>query len=246
MSISTHTPVRQRRAQSLPRVVSYAALTLLLAGCSTSPSQDINTGTASSFDPLSYESITGIEPITDSLEQFNLPDVELTEGNLETAFLQAAENSQYVQENAGSVQREDFRDGEFMTYVYSPEAETVTGGYWYLQNDGTSSFGRIFTPLALDSEDYELPISALDKVEEFVDKEFSFISPNIISINFGDIYEFRYTIESGLITQIERIENTEDPDKNPRVFIEYGDTSKTLALANRIQQAVEGSLNSSN
>lgn len=210
---------------------SAAVLALSLTGCA-------NSASGPAFEPNAYQTLRGIEPLSESIEIFNLPSVELEEGRLETAFKQALLNSKYVQENAGSIQREDFRDGEFMTYVYAPEAENIKGGYWYLKNDGTSSYGSINTPLILDSENYELPLMNQDKVEEFVEKEFSLIEDNVIVVNFSGLYEFRYTIESGLITLIEKVEDSEDSKNNPLVYLEYGDTEKTVALSNRIARAI--------
>lgn len=210
---------------------SVAILAISLTGCA-------NGASGPEFEPNAYQTSRGVEPISDSIEKFNLPDIELEEGKLETAFKQALSNSKYVQENAGSIQREDFRDGEFMTYVYAPEVENIKSGYWYLKNDGTSSYGTITTPLTLDSENYELPLMSQDRVEEFVEKEFSLLEDNVIVVNFSGLYEFRYTIESGLITLIEKVEDSQDPKNNPLVYLEYGDTEKTVALSNQIARAI--------
>lgn len=215
----------------LASIGSVAVLAISLTGCANDASDP-------EFEPNAYQTLRGVEPISDSIEKFNLPNIELEEGKLETAFKQALSNSKYVQENAGSIQREDFRDGEFMTYVYAPEVENIKGGYWYLRNDGTSSYDSIATPLTLDSENYELPLMNQDKVEEFVEKEFSLLEDNIIVVNFSGLYEFRYTIESGLITLIEKVEDSQDSKNNPLVYLEYGDTEKTVALTNQIARAI--------
>jgi hypothetical protein len=223
-------PIRTASKLSLALVALLA-----ISGCSGASVE--NNAAVENFDPANYVDMQGTEPLTDSLERFNLAEVVVEEGSLETAFKQAAINSQYLLENAGAIQREDFRDGEFMTYVYAPVDREVDSGYWYTRKDGTSAYGQIFSPLEFNNEEYELPITSLDSAIDFTPREFSLYEENVIEVNFGDFFVFRYTIEEDVITQIERVSDSGDPQNNTIVLMEYGDTAKIIPLLNQIESA---------
>lgn len=212
--------------RTLATLASLSASVALLAGCTATPTQETVT-----FSPASYEASTGVSAVED-ISIYNLPLVDLS-GSLQTAFNQAVVNSQFMAEQVGIVERTDFRDGEFMTFVYDPSQESTPGGFWYLKMDGTSSFSYINTPLVNDGEDYELGVAQLALVNDFVDREFSVKDDNILVINFGGYFLYEYLLEDGVIIQVTNVDEV-DPGNSAITYYEYGNTDKIRGLSAKL------------
>lgn len=209
--------------RTLTALAGFMASTALLVACTgtSTPEQAV-------FRPGAYEQSTGVSAVAD-ISIYKLPAVDL-EGSLQTAFNQAVVNSQFMAEQVGLVERTDFRDGEFMTFVYDPNQTETTGGFWYLKMDGTSSYGYVKTPLINDNEAFELVVSQLALVNDFVDREFDTKDEKTLTINFGGYYLYEYLIEENVITQITVVDST-NPDLSAITYMEYGNVAKISGLS---------------
>lgn len=195
-----------------------------LTGCSTAPAEL----TAESFTPTSYVESLATEQAGD-LSRFNMPAVDIANGSLQTAFNQAVANSQFLAEQVGIIERTDFRDGEFMTYIFDPAEENTQAGFWYEKSDGTSSFGRIYSPFVLGDDDFELGVKELDRVNEFVAREFS-VKDDALVVDFGGYFLFEYSIIDDVIVEIVSVDN-ENPDASVVTYFEYGNQEKLRPLS---------------
>lgn len=212
-------------------LATLAVATGLLTGCAGNPD-----GVKVVFAAENYVDIGGTESIR-NISDYNLPSIN-PEGGLQTAFDQALANSKFLNETVGSVQRTDFKDGEYMTYVYDPTREKAIGGFWYQKADETSSFGNINSPLVLDEESFELPLLEQEKLNEFIEREFSVEESAekpgaiVLTVDLAGYFTWEYTIANSVITQVRVI--GEDDASSPVTVFDYGDAALIQALSQKI------------